>query len=177
MTITESYRKMNEQLHADHPAFGAYGYKQGPYVLTIIKKYSAASVLDYGAGKGSLKDWLRRHSAVQVQNYDPAVPEFAAAPAPADLVVCSDVLEHVEPDCVAGVLAEIAVNTRKVAYFNIATRKAQKTLPDGRNAHVSIMPPTDWFSVLSQLFDIVCYEVIPGHSVTIVGTPRSDLHE
>lgn len=175
-TITENYRALNAQLHAEKPAYGANGYLWGNHTLAIIKKYDVRSVLDYGAGKGTLKEWLRRHSPVQVQNYDPAIPEFAAPPQYADLVVCTDVMEHVEVHHTGNVLEEIARCAGRVAFFNISTRPAVKHLPDGRNAHINLRSPLHWFETVSLHFNIVCYEVEIGHSVTIVGTPLGGHH-
>lgn len=175
-TISENYRSLNAQMHLEKPAYGSNGYLWGTHTLAIIKKYGAKTVLDYGAGKGTLKEWLRRHSPVQVQNYDPAVPEFSAPPAPADLVVCTDVLEHVEPEHTEAVLREIERCTNKVVFFNISTRLAVKCLPDGRNAHINLHLPVDWFEMVGRYFNITCYEVEPGHSVTVVGIPREGRH-
>jgi hypothetical protein len=102
-------------------------------------------VLDYGCGKGNLGIGRK---------YDPAIPEYAKDPDPADLVVCTDVLEHIEPECLEDVLKHIQSKCRKKAFFVISTRPAKKILPDGRNAHLIIQPSGWWVSTLSRYFSI-----------------------
>ena len=64
-------------------------------------------VLDYGCGKGLLGLFL----PISVYNYDPAMPEWSADPEPEDYLLCTDVLEHVEPDCIEDVVEE-AINQK-----------------------------------------------------------------
>ncbi len=168
MIITESYRKLNEQMHKDRPDFGARGGIWAQQVADYAKKIGATTATDFGAGKGGLKATLRRISPLQVTNYDPAVPEFSAIPEPADLVVSTDVLEHVEPACLIAVITEIQRLAIKGVFLNIACREAKKTLADGRNAHLLVRPPYFWFDTLREFFDIEAYHADQGQ-VTIIG--------
>ena len=79
-----------------------------------------------------------------IREYDPAVPGKDAEPQPADLVICTDVLEHIEPDCLNDVLDHIRQVSLKYAFVNVSTRPAVKFLQDGRNAHL-IIQPADWW--------------------------------
>ena len=63
---------------------------------------------------------------------------------PADLVICIDTLEHIEPDYLDAVLTDLMRCTKKVGYFIINTKAAGKTLPDGRNTHL-IQEGKDWW--------------------------------
>lgn len=168
MIITEQYRKLNEQLHKDRVDYGARGGIWAQQVAEYAKKIGADTAVDFGAGKGNLKATLRRISPLQVTNYDPAVPEFSAIPEPADLVVSTDVLEHVEPACLIAVITEIQRLATKGVFLNIACREAKKTLADGRNAHLLVRPPYFWFDTLREFFDITDYHADQGQ-VTIVG--------
>jgi hypothetical protein len=60
------------------------------------------------------------------------------------MVVCTDVLEHIEPENVDDVLDDLQALTRRVGFFVIATRPAKKILEDGRNAHL-IQHGLDWW--------------------------------
>ena len=64
---------------------------------------------------------------------------------PAELVICTDVLEHIEPELIDNVLKHIESLTLKTAYLIIDTLPAQKNLPDGRNAHL-IIENQDWWT-------------------------------
>lgn len=136
--ISKQYQQQNRILHAAG-RFGADGHKHVDNVMSYARKVQAASILDYGAGKGALKTACLAASGRLIEKfyeYDPGVPGKDVMPKPVDLVACTDVLEHIEPEKIDNVLRHIHALTRKAAYFVIATRPANKILPDGRNAHL-----------------------------------------
>ena len=45
---------------------------------------------------------------------------------------------------------EIFSYAKKMVFLNVACFKAMKTLPDGRNAHISIFSPDDWIQMLAE---------------------------
>jgi 2-polyprenyl-3-methyl-5-hydroxy-6-metoxy-1,4-benzoquinol methylase len=148
--ITEQYRLLNKQLHAASGSFGASGILRADAVGDLLRRIGGGTVLDYGCGKGS----LGRALGVPIAEYDPAVPEHSAKPVAADLVVCSDVLEHIEPDCLDEVLDDLQRLTLKLGYFVISTRLAKKHLPDGRNAHLIVQSGDWWMHKLEQRWDV-----------------------
>jgi hypothetical protein len=75
-------------------------------------------------------------------------PDFAREPEPHDLVVCSDVLEHIEPDCLGDVLRHLYDLTKKALFVDVACRPAKKVLADGRNAHLIQRDPSAWLLYL-----------------------------
>lgn len=133
MLITESYRELNKQLH-NNPAYGISGQKYVEEVQNLSEYVKADSILDYGCGKGTLKSNFLFPE--RIREYDPAIAGKDIPAEPADLVVCTDVLEHIEPECLDDVLADISRLTKKAAYLVVATFPAKKHLPDGRNAHL-----------------------------------------
>jgi hypothetical protein len=144
--ISEEYRALNAELHRTSVVYGSgAGTKFGEQLLKLMHKYGTRDVLDYGCGKGKL-----RHVLPEIRCYDPAIPEFDCPPNPADLVICRDVMEHVEPECVDDVLAHIKSLTKRAAYFVISCRLAAKKLPDGRNTHISVHPPEWWQAKLEK---------------------------
>ena len=76
--------------------------------------------------------------------YDPALDAISASPEPAELVVCIDVLEHVEPEHLDAVLDDLARVVQGLGFFSIASYAAQRVLADGRNAHL-IQQPMEWW--------------------------------
>ena len=138
------YRKQLEKLH-DRQRWGADGGKHTAAVLALIEQYKPATILDYGCGENKLADSLKPH---RVSGYDPGIPERAKMPKPCALVVCTDVLEHVEPEKLDAVLDHIWRLTARVAYLVIETRAANAHLPDGRNAHLSVHPAEWWIEKL-----------------------------
>lgn len=149
--ISEEWREQNAQLHKMRDSFGsAAGRKYAQTVRELLAEHDGTTVLDYGCGKASLAKHLGK--SVLVRNYDPAIPEYAAPPEPADVVVCADVLEHVEPECLDDVLADLQRLTLEVALIVVACRPAHKRMPDGRNAHISVHPPAWWRERLGAVF-------------------------
>lgn len=143
--ITEEYRALNRQLHAAKPHYGAAGHRWAEHIVRLIRAVDIRSVLDYGAGKGTLGERLRSEfPTLDVMAYDPARPGYDRLPLPADLVTCCDVLEHVEPACLDDVLDDIQRCARRFVFLVVATKPAAKHLPDGRNTHL-IVEPAEWW--------------------------------
>lgn len=155
--ISEKYRNQNHLLHESPTKYGQRGHRHLNIVSKLRSAYECSSVLDYGCGKGDLSN----HADFDVQNYDPAIHEYSDLPGQADLVVCTDVLEHIEPEFLENVLAHLAFLTQKVAYIVIATRyDRSKTLPDGSNPH-KIVESADWWREKIP-FDVVEEEIKEG---------------
>lgn len=148
--ISTDYRNMNAQLHKTNIAFGVGGGKHAETVLKIAEKMGTHSILDYGCGKG----YLAKSIPFPIWEYDPAIAGKDESPRPADLVVCTDVLEHIEPDKLLHVLADLKRVTKKVGYFTIHTGPAAKTLPDGRNTHLIQNGKQWWKNRLKAYFQV-----------------------
>lgn len=147
MLITDEYRALNTELHERCPAYGTGGHKWARYIAATCRKYGYESVLDYGAGKGALKSALVGRD---VREYDPAVPGKDARPSSADLVVCTDVLEHVEIECMRDVLQDIVSLADKSVLLSISCRVGQKRLADGRPAHITVRSAEWWAEFLRE---------------------------
>lgn len=141
--ISPAYLAEQKKLHAAPRGYGGKGDKWADAVAQLMGNYGCSTVLDYGAGQGTLATALAKRGIV-VREYDPSVKRIAALPDPADLVVCTDVLEHIEPDLLKNVLAHIRSLARRAAFVVIATRPASKFLSDGRNAHLIVEGPEFW---------------------------------
>jgi hypothetical protein len=174
MLISDEYRALNAQLHRDRPDYGTSGHKWADAVMMLAKERGANTVLDYGCGKRTLRGALPllNERDFRLYEYDPAIPGLDAAPSPADLVVCTDVLEHIEADCLNAVLDDLRRCTRKVAFLEIATRPAVKTLADGRNAHLIVEPPEWWLPKLDARWSSVGVFAGSG-SFVYIGVPRA----
>lgn len=165
MLITAQYAQLNAQLHADRPDYGTSGRRWAPVVAALADAVKAKEILDYGCGKQTLAAALADR---QVLGYDPAVPALSKSPAPADVVVCTDVLEHVEPNCIDDVLDDLCRVTARVALITVATRPAIKTLADGRNAHLTVQPFTWWREHFLARFDIIDVVEEEGNEFTLI---------
>lgn len=148
MLITPAYVEQNQQLFKVEPDYGTSGKTWAKYVRSLAP--NPRSILDYGCGRRTLEQAL----GFPIQNYDPCIKGFEDPPDPADMVVCTDVLEHIEPECLDAVLNDLKRVTRKKGFFVIATRRAAKTLADGRNAHLIVQPPEWWLPKLQERFSV-----------------------
>lgn len=144
--ITPRYREEQRILHAAPRGYGGKGNKWAEVVLDVAQHFGATSILDYGCGQGSLAAVLRARASdiYRIDEYDPAIKGKEGLPSFADLVVSTDVIEHIEPECLDAVLTHIRMLARKVVFMVIATRPSGKTLSDGRNAHLIIESPQWW---------------------------------
>lgn len=160
LLISDYMRKLNLELH-DRADYGGGGYRHAARIDDLARRINAKSILDYGAGKGTLKTALvkLKWPPKAVHEYDPAIPGKDRLPDKRwDLVVCTDVMEHIEPDCLDDVLASIARVTKQVGYFAIANRPASKQLGNGQNTHLIVEDGMWWFDKLrGSGFRVVYY--------------------
>ncbi len=145
--ISSTYRDLNAQLHETH-RYGARGDKWADKVVDLAAAHDVSSVLDYGCGKGALKTAISGRLAATVSEYDPAIPGKQDMPVQADMVVCTDVLEHIEPECLDAVITHLHSLSGKILFAAVSTRLAVKTLADGRNAHLIVQPADVWRPLL-----------------------------
>lgn len=150
LLISPEYAELNQRLHRENLAYGVGGAKHAALVLKIAEAVGTRSILDYGCGKG----YLGKELPFGILEYDPAVPGKQESPRPADFVVCTDVLEHVEPELIHHVLQDIARCLLRVGYFVIHTGPAGKTLADGRNTHLLQRDRHWWSNMLGRFFQV-----------------------
>ncbi len=170
LTITEEYRKLNRQLHETRPDYGTSGQRWGSFVGGLAAAAKVESILDYGAGKQTLANALPQFT---VKSYDPAVPGIDTSPEPADLVVCTDVMEHIEPERLDAVLNDLKRVTKRIIFMTVATRPAQKTLSDGRNAHLIQQTYEWWLPRIWSRFEIDQFQNMERKEFLIVGRAKS----
>lgn len=169
--ISEDYRKQQQELH-QNPNYGVMSIQFAPLVKQFIEQLKCQSLSDYGAGKQNLMKTLREQFGMDLPYfpYDPAFPEYGE-PTPADLVCCIDVLEHIEPELLDNVIADLARITRRVGFFTVHTGPAMKVLSDGRNAHLIQKPSSWWLPKFCEYFEINLLNQTAGGFMVLV-TPR-----
>ena len=146
--LIEQYR----QLHNQGKFRGFSTLEHAEQIGNIIRETRSESILDYGCGKGHQysihqinDDW-----GAALRLYDPAVPGFDREPEPADGVICCDVMEHIPETEVPIVLGKVLNLARKFVFFVICTRPSKKTLPDGRNCHLTVKPKEWWNDAIER---------------------------
>lgn len=161
--ISEDYASQLKQLHNNSEAFGAGGItvKHYPLIKNLILQNNVGSILDYGCGKGHFIEYVKTNMpGVRIEGFDVASEQYAKLPeGKFDLVVCLDVMEHVEFGALSHVLSEIRQRAGKIFVCSVANYPAKKKLSDGRNAHVTQLPFGYWFTLLSGFFKVLKFTV------------------
>lgn len=163
-------------------------------IKRLIRQTGAASILDYGCGKGT--QYLRKNieqdggrwDSVQdywdvdfVLRYDPCYEPFSGLPVgKCDGVISTDVLEHCPEDDVPWILGEMFGYARKFVFVTIACYPARKRLPNGENAHCTIKPSDWWRELLGGVsadnpaivWEAKLYQIEPGRSEAVEQTLR-----
>lgn len=180
--ISPEYLSLQRQMHDETPHYGISGAKYSGQVflaaMQLHKKLGHCRVLDYGCGKQTLKAGIERTFPsipnFWVQGYDPGIPGLDQEPTPSEIVVCGDVMEHIEEECVSAVLDHVQSLAKCLAIFVISMVPASKHLPDGRNAHITIKPRDWWLSHLRSRFALV-ESHFNGNELMVVGQSLSTI--
>jgi len=128
-------------------------------IFEIIKNNNVKTILDYGCGKAKFHSILFNNKKVpgspmniNITPYDPAFAQFSNKPTGQyDLVLCTDVMEHVQEDKVDEVLKDIFSYANKV-FLTITCYAAKQILTNGKNAHYTIKDP-DWWKEKLKPYD------------------------
>jgi len=151
--ISSEYKRvLLETRQESQEQWGNTGHKYTVNVLDLLRKEEYKDVLDYGSGHGTLADSLVGYDVIQ---YDPGFPEKENNNVPRSFVTCVDVLEHIEPELLEGVLDDLQRCMLDKGYFVISCRKALKILSDGRNAHLIVEDKSWWREKLETRFDVL----------------------
>lgn len=165
--ISDEYRALQQDLHR-RTNYGVASLQFGKLIKSLLEKFGAQSVSDYGAGRKNLLVALEREGvSTDYRPYDPAFPEYGE-PTEGDLVCCIDVLEHIEPDLLDNVLDDLQRITVKHGFFTVHTGPAMKILADGRNAHIIQQPREWWLPQLTRRFNVVQVADAPGGFMVLV---------
>ena len=160
--INEDYKKQLQAMHLE-PKMFYRGTKVASKLEDFLGTYKPSSLIDFGCGKGDLHKLLGE-TIPKVAGYDPGMPEFETLPNDIyEVLVSTDVLEHIEPEMLDETLKVINKLFTKSCYLIIASYHAKKYLPDGRNAHL-IIESFEWWKNKLETF-------VEGTIVHTVDTP------
>ena len=169
MRWSQGYKEQQKKLHSQGE-YGVSGYKHADKVLDLAKQLNTRNILDYGSGQQTLQKGI----PFPITCYDPFVAGCEEEPAVHDLVVCGDVLEHIEGECLVDVLEHIHSKVGKMLFVDVACRPAKKYLEDGRNAHLIQELPSWWLTNMMTLFEPQYFQTYAGGFVAVL-TPKAGL--
>lgn len=142
---------------------------------SVVRKISPGSILDFGCGRSDLVAHFWRDGSRKIARYDPAIPAFKATPAGRfDLVLVCDVMEHIPMASVDRILGEVHARGDR-AFFTISTKLARAKLPDGRNAHVTLLTKSEWSRWIASEFG--CVIEMPSsieHELVLLALPKGE---
>ena len=141
-----------------------------PTLMSLVKENNCKTLLDYGCGKAIPYDKDRckevdlRHPIQKLCNlksfdlYDPAYEKYATLPDKKyDIVVCTDVLEHIAEQDIDYVLTEILSHSKKIVFLNISCQPALKHFKEGKfkgkNVHISLFNPEWWGHKIGNIWN------------------------
>lgn len=152
MQLSETGQELISQyslLHKNHKRFPGFSIKKQKHLIrALIEAYQVKTILDYGCGKGKQYTELKVHENwgdVDITLYDPGYKPYGKRPqGKFDLVICTDVMEHVAEEDVEAVISDIFQYAKYAVFFCVFTGPSKKTLPDGRNCHVTVKDEEWW---------------------------------
>lgn len=156
MLITPKYLQEQKILHND-PEYGTVSSKWAYLVAGIATVEGYKFVLDYGCGKGSLRKAIYKADVdFSIMEYDPAIPGKDEVPKLSfHFVVCTDVLEHIEPECLDYTIKLLADLTIYKLFVVISTKfDKNRWLTDGRNSHQIVEGGSWWMGKFSPYFEL-----------------------
>ena len=173
--MVEMYATLHEKgadkadLQKNKPASQTFAGKMlaehAPTIKAMIDRTGSKSLLDYGSGKGqsyeqkdieiggAVEPSLKAYWGLnEIRCYDPGYEPFSELPdQPYDVVISTDVLEHItEPD-LPWILDEMFGFARRFVFANIACYPARKNLPNGQNAHCTVRSPDWWRGLIHAI--------------------------
>lgn len=155
--ISDEYRRLNRKYHIDrikaNNPWGVSAKKYFKEIQGMAQELKAGDILDYGCGSCSMTKCFRTNkNPIPIYEYDPCIDDKMNNKRPADLVVCTDVLEHIEKDKLDNVLYDLWAHSRKGMFLVIATVGCSEIFEDGTNAHQIVESPVWWLNKLEEAY-------------------------
>ena len=147
------YIKQYELLYKIKKNYGKTSIKLYDVLEKIINDLNILSVLDYGCGKSKLLDLIKKNKKIKIYRYDPAIKKYSKLTKnKTDLVICTDVLQHVPLYDLDRVLKEIKSKGIYILFYIKCTNHKTK-LPNGTYANCTVYDKKWWLEKLSNYYD------------------------
>lgn len=154
-------------LHKIKKNYGKTSLNLYDEIEKIINIITPTTILDYGCGKSKLVDYIKKNKNIKTYKYDPAIRKYSKLlKRDVDMIICTDVLQHVPLYDLDRVLNEI---TKKCKYclFYIKCTNHSTILPNGNFANCTIHNKNWWKNKLNNYFKEI-YEENINNDITSV---------
>jgi hypothetical protein len=155
----DQYIKLHQQRKGSKRPYGTTSERRYAFIKPIVEQLKPKAILDYGCGSSTVVQKFAK--TAKVFRFDPAVPEISEVPEeflefPEDerLVICTHVLEHVEPEELQTVLEDIKALSERV-FIEVPTTPSKTKLPNGQVAHTIVKPKGWWQRKIKETFGFV----------------------
>lgn len=150
------------QLHVQNEYYGTTSTRYVKRIVEHINSFKPNNILDFGCGKGYLKNELIKHG-IAIDEFDPSIPDKSEIKKNQyDLIITTDVLEHLYENEIKHTMKTFIKLKPKSMFHAICNRSAGTTLPDGSNAHKTIKSIEWWNNRLQMYsenkFDSIVYK-------------------
>lgn len=147
------YIKQYKLLYKRKKNYGKTSIKLYDMLKKIINDLNISSVLDYGCGKSKLLDLIKKNKKIKIYRYDPAIKKYSKLTKnKTDLVICTDVLQHVPLYDLDRVLKEIKSKGIYILFYIKCTNHKTK-LPNKTYANCTVYDKKWWLEKLSNYYD------------------------
>jgi len=148
--LSDGYLEALREKNARKPFTGTQGRYAGAVVQRVLK---GDRVLDFGCAHQALKTQLEfLQPSVRVVGYDPAIPSLSEFPdGKFDIIVATDVLEHIEPEYIADTLKLFDQRCTRAMFFVIGTVETGKKLSNGYDHHLIVQSRQAWEAWFAQM--------------------------
>lgn len=150
-SLLDQYRAMHDAGHFK----GMSILKHVLEIADLVRETNTQTLLDYGCGSGNQYSVGECHlywGGILPSLYDPASSNHNKRPdCKFDGVICTDVAEHIPENEIDDFLNDVFGYANKFVFITICTRPAKKSLPDGRNAHLTVKPKEWWIDKIKSV--------------------------
>lgn len=149
--MTQNLIDLYKIVHNEKKDWGKSAHRHLLSIQACLAEIKPESIIEYGCGKSNLHEQLN-YGKARYYRYDPAISGLDELTVQnTGLVINTDVLEHIPINILPEVLKKISELSTNV-YFYICTRPAKLILPNGENAHCTIMSAEEWLKLISKYF-------------------------
>lgn len=172
--FSAEYEALLRRQHAETKWGGDQKFRHMDELLPLLRSVDARTILDYGAGRESLANHvLRDELPYKVYSYDPGTGKLGTHVV--DVVVCCDVLEHVEPHCLEGAIEELARLAHGAMYLVIALRQAKALMVDGSPQHLIVETSDFWLAQFRHCRRLKVLSLVEGKELRLWVTRENSL--